>query len=80
MRIATSPFRQAKGWRRIRSADLLDSERSMPCSPARTSMVIQSSMALFDLQCGARDAVVCGLRWEWEVPLAELELPTFSQD
>src|SRR5690349_1029638 len=26
-------------------------------------------MALFDLQCGARDAVVCGLRWEWEVRL-----------
>jgi len=34
-------------------------------------------MALFDLQCGARDAVVCGLRWEWEVPLAELGVSAF---
>jgi hypothetical protein len=46
MRIATSPFRPAKGWRRIRSA-------------------------------GARDAVVFGLRWEWEVPLAELGVSAF---
>ena len=26
-------------------------------------------MALFDLQTGARDAVVCGLRWDWEIPV-----------
>jgi integrase len=34
-------------------------------------------MALFDLQCGARDAVVCGLRWEWEVRLPELGVSAF---
>ena len=26
-------------------------------------------MVLFDLQCGARDNVVCNLRWQWEVRL-----------
>jgi integrase len=34
-------------------------------------------MVLFDLQCGARDAVVCGLRWDWEVRLAELGVSAF---
>ena len=36
-----------------------------------------SRMALFDLQCGARDEVVCGLRWEWEVIIPELDIMTF---
>ena len=35
-------------------------------------------MALFDLQTGARDAVVCGLRWEWEIPVPELGLSVFE--
>lgn len=30
-----------------------------------------ASMALFDLNCGARDAVVCGLRWQWEVRIPD---------
>ena len=35
-------------------------------------------MALFDLQTGARDAVVCGLRWEWEIPVPELGISVFE--
>jgi integrase len=35
-------------------------------------------MALFDLQTGARDGVVCGLRWEWEIPVPELGLSVFE--
>ncbi len=34
-------------------------------------------MALFDLNTGARDDVVCNLRWEWEVYLKELECSVF---
>ncbi len=34
-------------------------------------------MALFDLQCGARDDVVCSLRWAWEVIVPELDILTF---
>ena len=34
-------------------------------------------MALFDLNCGVRDDVVCNLRWEWEVYLKELECSVF---
>jgi integrase len=26
-------------------------------------------MVLFDLNTGARDKVVCGLKWEWEIPI-----------
>ena len=34
-------------------------------------------MALFDLQCGARDDAVCNLRWSWEVKIPELDIITF---
>lgn len=34
-------------------------------------------MALFDLNTGARDDVVCNLRWEWEVKLEELGCSVF---
>lgn len=34
-------------------------------------------MALFDLNTGARDDVVCNLRWEWEVYLKEFECSVF---
>jgi len=34
-------------------------------------------MALFDLNCGAREEVICGLRWEWEVKIPELDVVTF---
>ncbi len=35
-------------------------------------------MVLFDLNTGARDEVVCGLKWEWEVPIPELGFSVFS--
>jgi integrase len=35
-------------------------------------------MALFDLNCGARDAVVCGLKWEWEIQIPELGFSVFN--
>ncbi len=34
-------------------------------------------MALFDLNCGARDDNVCRLRWEWEVKVPELNRSVF---
>lgn len=35
------------------------------------------SMALFDLNTGARDEVVCGLKWDWEIEIPELETSVF---
>lgn len=35
-------------------------------------------MALFDLNTGARDEVVCGLKWEWEIYIPELERSVFD--
>ena len=35
------------------------------------------SMALFDLNTGARDEVVCGLKWGWEIEIPELETSVF---
>ena len=32
-----------------------------------------SRMALFKVNTGCRDQEVCQLRWEWEVPVPELE-------
>ncbi len=34
-------------------------------------------MALFKVNTGCRDAEVCGLRWEWEVKVPELETSVF---
>ena len=35
------------------------------------------AMALFKVNTGCRDAEVCGLRWEWEVKMPELETSVF---
>jgi integrase len=35
-------------------------------------------MVLFDLNTGARDEVVCGLRWDWEIPVPELGISVFE--
>lgn len=37
-----------------------------------------ATMALFDLNTGARDEVVCGLKWEWEIYIPELERSVFD--
>jgi len=34
-------------------------------------------MALFKVNTGCRDQEVCGLRWEWEVEVPELETTVF---
>jgi integrase len=34
-------------------------------------------MALFKVNTGCRDQEVCGLRWEWEVAVPELETTVF---
>ncbi len=36
-----------------------------------------AAMALFMVNTGCRDSEVCGLRWEWEVPVPELGTSTF---
>lgn len=35
-------------------------------------------MVLFDLQVGARDAVICGLKWSWEIRVPELGISVFE--
>ncbi|MEX0943644.1 MAG: site-specific integrase [Pseudomonadales bacterium] len=35
------------------------------------------NMALFAVNTGCRDAEICGLRWEWEVAVPELDTTTF---
>ena len=37
-----------------------------------------AKMVLFDLNTGARDDVVCGLKWEWEIHIPELERSVFD--
>lgn len=37
-----------------------------------------AKMILFDLNTGARDEVVCGLKWEWEIPVPELGISVFE--
>lgn len=34
-------------------------------------------MALFDLNTGVRDDVVCNLQWAWEVPVRQLDISVF---
>jgi integrase len=34
-------------------------------------------MALFAVNTGCRDAITCGLRWEWEIQLTELNTSVF---
>jgi integrase len=37
-----------------------------------------AKMVLFDLNTGARDEVVCGLKWEWEIHIPELGRSVFD--
>ena len=36
-----------------------------------------ADMALFDLNTGVRDDVVCSLQWNWEVPIPQLGVSAF---
>ncbi|MHB8347998.1 MAG: tyrosine-type recombinase/integrase [Acidiferrobacterales bacterium] len=50
-----------------------DQRRLLPKLPTHLAR-----MVLFDLQTGARDAVVCGLRWDWEIKVPELGISVFA--
>lgn len=47
-------------------------EKLLPALPAHLQR-----MVLFAVNTGARDENVCGLRWEWEVPVPELQRSVF---
>ena len=50
-----------------------EQRRIMPLLPDHLG-----KMALFDLNTGARDEVVCGLKWEWEISVPELGVSVFD--
>ena len=50
-----------------------EQRRIMPLLPDHLA-----KMVLFDLNTGARDAVVCGLKWEWEISIPELGVSVFD--
>jgi integrase len=58
--------------RQPRPISWVEQRRLLPELPAHLQR-----MALFDLNTGARDDVVCNLRWQWEVKLEELGCSVF---
>jgi len=58
--------------RKPRPISWVEQRKLLPLLPAHLQR-----MALFDLNTGARDDVVCNLRWEWEIFLEELECSVF---
>ena len=50
-----------------------EQRRIMPLLPDHLSR-----MVLFDLNTGARNEVVCGLKWEWEIYIPELGVSVFD--
>jgi len=50
-----------------------EQRRIMPLLPDHLA-----KMVLFDLNTGARDEVVCGLKWGWEIPIPELGVSVFD--
>jgi integrase len=51
----------------------VEQRRLMPLLPTHLAR-----MVLFDLNTGARDEVVCGLKWEWEIAVPELGMSVFD--
>jgi integrase len=49
-----------------------EQRKLLPCLPDHLA-----EMALFDLNTGARDDVVCNLQWEWEVPIPQIGISVF---
>ena len=49
-----------------------EQRRLLPCLPDHLA-----EMALFILNSGVRDEVVCNLQWEWEVPVPQLGVSVF---
>jgi integrase len=60
-----------------------DGRKPYPLSPEEQEQLFAElpehlrRMALFKVNTGCRDAEVCGLRWEWEVEVPELETSVF---
>lgn len=60
-----------------------DERKPYPLSPDEQERLFAElpehlrNMALFKVNTGCRDAEVCGLRWEWEVEVPELETSVF---
>ena len=50
-----------------------EQRRIMPLLPDHLA-----KMVLFDLNTGAREEVVCGLKWEWEISISELGTSVFD--
>jgi len=50
-----------------------EQERLLSCMPAHLRR-----MSLFALNTGARDNVVCNLRWDWEIKVPELGISVFE--
>ena len=50
-----------------------EQRRLMPLLPDHLAR-----MVLFDLNTGVRDEGVCGLKWEWEIPVPELGVSVFE--
>ena len=60
-----------------------DKRKPYPLTPAEQAALLQAlpahvaEMALFDLNTGLREHVLCNLRWEWEVKVPELDTSIF---
>ena len=89
LNLAARKWRDDKGRTLLETAPLIsmlsldDARKPRPISWTEQRMLLPllpahlQRMALFDLNTGARDDVVCNLRWEWEVYLKELECSVF---
>ena len=67
----------------IRMLDWQDARKPYPLSWEEQARLLAylpehlREMALFKVNTGTRDGEVCGLRWEWEIPLPELKTSVF---
>lgn len=89
LNLSARKWRDDKGRTLLETAPLIsmlsldDARKPRPISWAEQRKLLPplpahlQRMALFDLNTGARDDVVCNLRWEWEVFLKELECSVF---
>jgi integrase len=68
---------------KIKLLQVIDARKPYPLSWDEQGILFRElpahlqPMALFKVNTGCRDAEVCGLRWEWEVPVPELDTSVF---
>lgn len=59
---------------KIKLLKVEDAQAPYPLSwDEQTRLFHLARMALFNFNTGCRDQEVCGLKWEWEVAVLELE-------